>query len=278
MQIKELIKKGERILTQHNISSPHEVVISILKHKLKWDTGVIYANYNAKIKPEVVRSIFKLIERRANHEPLQYILGEVSFMGLPFKISPPIFIPRPETEELVETTIAVSKEKKFTTIVDIGCGSGVIAIALAKFLPNTQVYGVDIINLKLATLNAQINKVEERVHFLQSDLFTSFKFNQFDAIVGNLPYIPTKTIPTLSPEVKDFEALSSLDGGEEGLYFIFKVIREAKHYLKKTNPTLLLEFSPEQNEKVKKEAKKYFKRVKILSDLSSLPRILLAED
>lgn len=158
--------------------------------------------------------------------PLPYLLGEWEFYGRRFLVTPEVLIPRPETELLVELATAFGKEKKRFSVIDIGTGSGVIAVSLAAALPEARVIASDIsmAALKVARENAHLHR-QDRISFIQSDLIAPFK-GQFDLICANLPYIPSRTLEKL--DVAKSEPLLSLDGGASGLELIEKLLWQAK--------------------------------------------------
>ncbi len=160
-----------------------------------------------------------LLERRVEGEPIQYITGQTEFYGLPFRVTPDVLIPRPETEHLVECVLEAAAQSAAPRIVDVGTGSGSIAIALAYKLPNARVTAVDVSEaaLDLARWNARRNGVAERVRFLQGDLLEPVAGEQFDLVVSNPPYVPAADKGSLAVEVRDFEPSLALVAGEDGL-------------------------------------------------------------
>jgi len=170
-----------------------------------------------------------MVARRARREPLQYILGSQEFMRLEFAVTPAVLIPRHDTEVLV--TEAVRRAGEANRILDIGVGSGCIAVSLAKALPRAEVMGVEASPeaLALAEKNAEAHGV--RVTLFEGSLFEPFSGQRFDLIVSNPPYIPTADLEALQPEVRDFEPRQALDGGTDGLDFYRLIIPAATDYL-----------------------------------------------
>lgn len=287
MQVRELITRATQILQANkgidSIKESTVYALSLVAHGLGLDKTSLYMSYDNEVTDEKTEAILRLVNRKASHEPIEYVTGKVNFMGFEFLIKPPVFIPRPETEVLVETVVELAKGRggKFnapTIILDIGTGCGAIGIALLKFLPTGIVYAVDIIDLGLAKLNAIKHMVNDRINFIRGNLLTPFKFQgiRADFIVSNPPYIPTAQISSLQPEIRLFEAHSALDGGEDGLVLIRKLIRETGKYLK-PDGTLLLELSPEQENAVREEAMRYFDDVRFVKDFCGQTRILVAK-
>jgi len=223
--------------------------------------------------------------RRSEGEPLQYILGTCNFMGLELKVNPSVLIPRPETEQLVDAALKVFKSG---VALDIGTGSGNIAIALAKFVPSSKIVSIDISSkaLEVARANAQNHSLENRIQFVQKDMaaFLSDTMDQtlvekkelFDLIISNPPYIPREQLSTLPLEVQE-EPIRALDGGEDGLDFYRIIINYTPHLLR-SGACLMMEFGDGQAEAIKKliEAQKAFSNIEIIKDLASRDRIIKA--
>ncbi|MGB6194688.1 MAG: peptide chain release factor N(5)-glutamine methyltransferase, partial [Terracidiphilus sp.] len=160
-----------------------------------------------------------LLRRRLAGEPIQYIMGEAEFFGLPFRVTSDVLIPRPETEHLVERAIALAERFAGPRIVDIGTGSGAIAVTLAHILSTAQVTAIDLSEAALAVAreNAERNGVLSRINFIGGDLLEPVKAQRFDLVVSNPPYVPARDRVTLSVEVRDYEPTLALFGGEDGL-------------------------------------------------------------
>jgi release factor glutamine methyltransferase len=168
-----------------------------------------------------------LIQRRLTGEPMQYIIGETEFYGLAFRVTPDVLIPRPETEHLVEKAIELSATFQAPRIVDIGTGSGAIAVALARNLSNAQITAIDLSApaLTIARENAELHAVA--IRFLQGDLLAPVVEEQFDIVVSNPPYVPESDRPTLSVEVRDHEPSLALFAGADGLDIYRRLIPQA---------------------------------------------------
>ena len=172
------------------------------------------------------------VQKRAEGEPLQYILGTCNFMGLELSVNPAVLIPRPETEQLVDQALKVFKAGN---ALDLGCGSGNIAITLAKFVPGSQVVSVDVSAkaLAVARANARDHGLEKRVEFLQQDLVEYLKSadSLFDLIISNPPYVPTEQLSSLPVDVQH-EPSRALDGGADGLNFYRVIIKYTPRLLR----------------------------------------------
>ncbi len=190
------------------------------------------------------------MKKRKQGTPLQYLIGEVQFLGLRFRVRPGALIPRPETEEMVMRALRLLPRGRETYCLDLGTGSGVIGICLAKYLPRVVVTAVDISAdaLALAQENAALNGVTNRVNFLQSDWFEVVE-GKYDLIVSNPPYVAAEEIPRLPAEVKDHEPEIALNGGNGGLEAIARIAEQVKDYLREDG-VLLLEIGDGQGKRV----------------------------
>lgn len=229
----------------------------------------------AENKPE---RLAEWVERRCRREPLQYILGTTEFYGCRIAVDRRVLIPRPETEQVVETAIQVLSKILSPKILEIGTGSGCIAIALAKEIPNAQIIATDISPdaLKVAEANAEHNGVTNQIKFVRTDLFPQSK--KVDLIISNPPYIAEGELPKLMPEVRDWEPRLALEGGRTGLKVIKKITATAPIYLK-PNGWLILEIGDDQERQVKillEETERY-RSLNITQDLAGRPRIAAAQ-
>jgi release factor glutamine methyltransferase len=201
----------------------------LLCEVLSLDRVGLYLNFDKPLQADELASFRTMVARRAKREPLQHILGTQEFMGLEFKTTAAVLIPRHDTEVLVNEALRVFPAAR--TVLDIGSGSGCVAIALARNLPQAAVVSVDISPeaLLLARHNAALNDVN--VDFRQGSLFAPVEGEQFDLIVSNPPYIPAAALAALQPEVRDYEPRAALDGGVDGLDFYRTIIPAAPGYL-----------------------------------------------
>ncbi|HEX9005944.1 MAG TPA: peptide chain release factor N(5)-glutamine methyltransferase [Bacteroidota bacterium] len=209
----------------------------------------LYVNFDKPLTPAELAHFRGMVARRARREPLQYILGTQEFMGLEFEVAPGVLIPRHDTEVLVEE--AVRRCGNARKVLDIGVGSGCIAVSLARLIPDAEIAGVEQSTeaLAIARRNAERNGVAVSLH--EGSLFEPFAGERFDLIVSNPPYIPTGDLAGLQPEVREFEPRGALDGGPDGLDFYRLIVPAAPDYL---NPGgwLLLEVGIGQAEEVVK--------------------------
>ncbi len=210
----------------------------LLAESLGMDRVGLYTHFDQPLQPEELARFKKLIQRRMAHEPLAYIIGKREFWSLPFKVTPDVLIPRPETESLVGEALRVLADGERSDwgwrILEIGTGSGAISIALAKEVPSASLVATDLSEkaLALARENAFRNGFQGRIRFLHGDLFDPLKEeNPFDLILSNPPYIPRNHFPSLAPEVRDFEPRMALEGGKDGLAFFRRALPRMGRYL-----------------------------------------------
>ncbi|WP_348264372.1 peptide chain release factor N(5)-glutamine methyltransferase [Telmatobacter sp. DSM 110680] len=219
-----------------------------------------------------------LLERRRKGEPIQYIIGETEFYGMPFRVTPDVLIPRPETEHLVEKCVALATQKD-ARILDVGTGSGAISIALAVHLPHAYLTAVDISEaaLSIARDNAKLNHVADRIRFLNGDLLTPVSDEQFDIIVSNPPYVPNTDRALISVEVREHEPAVALFGGDDGLA-IFRRLIPAAYAAVAPGGYLAFEFGFSQMSDVEFLLKSAgFQKIEFTHDLQGIPRIASAQ-
>lgn len=277
VKINDLLKKGIAAL-QNSVSMPSLEAELFLAHILGKDRLYVLAFGDRQVETEEENAFFKMCERRAKGEPAAYIIGEKEFMSLKFKVNPSVLIPRPETELLTEHII----EKYFgesISILDLCTGSGAIAVSLAHFLPNARVLATDISDdtLTVAKTNAEINKVQNRVSFIKADALIKTDFGQrFDILVSNPPYIESAVIPTLDKDVKDFEPIKALDGGDDGLIFYKNIVDNIDINLKRRGE-IFFEIGFNQAKSVCDIMKTKFENIKVIKDLAGLDRIVTGQ-
>jgi release factor glutamine methyltransferase len=274
--IKRLIEFTTDYFDKAGIESPRLEAEILLAYTLKKKRIDLYINFDKAATKEELASFKELIKRRKDHEPSAYITGTKHFMSLEFKVTKDVLIPRPETEHLVGSAMDISKAFEVKSILDIGTGSGAIAISLAKYIPDAHVTATDISQaaLDVAKENALKHGVEQRLELVLADTFPGGP-EKFDLIVSNPPYIKSEVIPKLMPEVKDHEPMSALDGGKDGMDVYRKILAGAKDHLSEKGK-LIFEIDPPLTEVIKKlSLEEGFKNIEILKDLGGLDRIAL---
>jgi release factor glutamine methyltransferase len=252
-----------------------ELLVAHIKHR---DRTWVLSHPEHWIEPGEERDLQNLLDRRLSGEPLPYILGEWEFYGRKFSVTPSVLIPRPETEILVEAALNwLESNPGCRQAVDVGTGSGVIAITLANKIPDLRISATDISPqaLKIAEENAVRFGLSSRIVFLQSDLIADLP-GTYHLVCANLPYIPSiylKNDPKLG-----FEPVSALDGGANGMEVVKQLLNELPE--KFSHPSLaLLEIQFDQGDTLKSYAAEFFSdaRIEVLPDLSGLPRVLRIE-
>ena len=234
-----------------------------------------------KILDEKTILIFNnYVNRRVKNEPISYITKTKEFMSLEFDVTDGILIPRPDTEILVEEIINIYKDKD-VKILDLCTGSGAIAVSLACYLKKARLVAVDKFDvcLKTASKNAVKHHVDDRVSVVKSDVLESVEVDdKFDCIVSNPPYIKSDVLPTLSADVKNYEPMYALDGGNDGLIFYRKITDYAKENLI-TSGILAFEIGFDQASDVMTIIKNTdcFKNIRLIRDLAGLDRVIIAE-
>ena len=276
MNIFETIKFGSNLLKKSEISShilDSEILLSNVLNKTR---EKILVNLDQKITQKNILKFKKYIERRSKYEPVAYILEEKEFWSKKFIVNKNTLIPRPETELLVEKLVKIFKGKNIS-ILDIGTGSGCIILSLLINLKKSIGLGVDVSKkaILIAIKNAKRHELFNRVKFLNKS-FESIFSKKFDLIVSNPPYIERKSIKNLSEDIKRFEPKIALDGGNDGLDLIKKVIYKSKRFLK-INGMLALEIGNEQIKKVSKILiDNNFRIVHVIKDYKNNVRCVLA--
>lgn len=253
----------------------------LLLHTLCITRASLLTGYDRTLSPGEQAAYFAAITRRLTHEPVQYITGEREFYGLPLHVTPAVLIPRNLTEHLVEAVLEEllphDQSGESLRVVDVGTGSGAIAIAIAFHLPHAQVTALDLSPeaLAIATENAARNNLQHRIHLLTSDLLRAVVDEPpFDAVLSNPPYIATTERETLHPQVREYEPATALYAGETGLDIYRHLIPQASAALK-PNGLLALEFGPTQRDAIAALLTGW-NDVRSINDFDQTPRIVLA--
>jgi len=277
MNIIELINIGSNLLKEKNIQShilDSEILLSKTLNKSRED---ILINLDEKINEKDIFKYKNYIDRRIKNEPIAYILEEKEFWSKKFKVNKNTLIPRPETELLINKLSEIFKEKKIS-ILDIGTGSGCIILSLLDELKSSTGIGIDISKeaVSIAKINGLRLNLLNRVKFLNKSVSSIFN-KKFDLIVSNPPYIESKDMKNLSEDIRRYEPRLALDGGNDGLDLIKKVIYKSKSILK-TKGTLALEIGNEQIKKVSKILFDNNFRIKhVINDYKNNVRCVIAE-
>lgn len=279
MVIKEILEMGSERLKKLSFSDPIKESMYIMSRVLKEDKSFLYTNLDKWVSNEEEDKFFSYINRRATGEPMSYIFNEKEFMGLELFVGKGVLIPRPETEILVEYILDYldSFKGQESRVLDIGTGTGAIALSIANNCKTSEVLGIDISDTALSIARKNLGSLKvKNVSFRKSDLFENInKDEKFSIIVSNPPYIKTSVIDGLQRDVKNFEPKLALDGGRDGLSFYRRIISQSKEFLENRG-MVIFEIGFDQGESVKRMLKdEDFKNIKILKDLQGLDRIVL---
>lgn len=274
------MKQAVNLLEKAGCPEPRLDSLLLLSHATGMKKEWLLAHPDVQVEEEKRLIFLSLLDRRLKREPLFYILGRVEFYGITLKIDQRALIPRPETEIMVEKVLEWAQKLPRLTIADVGTGSGAVAVALALRLKGkAYIYALDSSPqaLELAKENAALHDVGENILFLRSDLLSALE-EPVDAIVANLPYIPSAQLEKLAPELH-WEPREALDGGPDGLESIRKLLFQAPSYLKKGG-AVFLEVGPGQARSVKALARRVFPSARIFSflDLRGIMRVVEVEN
>jgi len=296
--LRSLLKRGIHLLREAHVPSDTLAAELLLLHVIGHDRTWLYSHPEEILPEPAAQEFLRLIQRRIAGEPTQHLTGHQEFWGLDFEVTPDVLIPRPETEHLIEVAldrlavreILAGRAPKLTgeniSIVDIGTGSGCIAIALAKELPAAQIFATDVspAALALAQHNATRLGFAGRITFLESDLFSAFSSLatghsplQSDLVVSNPPYISERDKAALPIEVREHEPPAALYGGEEGYEFYGQLVSEAARHLK-SGGLLVLELGHDSLPAVRPLLESpQWTNLLVTNDLAGIPRVLSAE-
>lgn len=272
MKICEALRKAIKELKENNIEEPINSARRILAYTLDVTKEYLIINNEKELSDKQEKRYNANIHKIILGEPIQYIIGKQEFMGIEFIVDSNVLIPQPDTEILVEKVIELIKSKGKTKVLDLCTGSGAIAVSITKYVPEAEVVATDISAeaLKVAKQNDRENKIE----LIKSDLFENIH-EKFDIIVSNPPYIKTEEIKHLSKQVQN-EPLLALNGGQDGLYFYRKIIKEAHNFLNK-NGYLCLEIGEDQKAQVVEiiQDSNYYSNIKTYKDLANNDRVVI---
>jgi release factor glutamine methyltransferase len=281
LTVLEAVNSAADYLEKKGIKSARLNSELLLAHVLNCKRLELYLSFDRPLQKNEIDALRELIKRRSTFEPLQYIIGKVEFYGLEFEVNPSVLIPRPETELLVEQILISLNKEEHLKIMDIGCGSGNIAIALAKHLPNAFITAIDISESAILTAknNAKLNNVERQIAFSNKNILNGLEIGEdhFDVIVSNPPYVSSEDFADLEPELRLFEPKIALTDEVDGLTFYRKISTIAKTLLKEKGK-LFFEIGAGQSQQVKNIlAENDFTNVVIKKDYSDIDRIIIGE-
>lgn len=273
INLEQLLRQGEERLFLAGIEDWKTDAWYLMEYTFHMNRVSFWVNRLEEAPEEKEKEYLSLVEKRASHIPLQHMTGEQEFMGLTFFVSQDVLIPRQDTEILVEEVMKYADGKK---VLDLCTGSGCIILSLSKLCQLEKACGADVSPAALEVAEKNKQRLGAQAGFIQSDLFEQVR-ESFDIIVSNPPYIKSREIDTLMPEVRLFEPRLALDGDEDGLFFYRKIIREAGDYLN-TRGMLFFEIGADQGRAVAGLLKKAgYCQVEIIQDLAGLDRVVKGE-
>lgn len=293
MKIGQSLKSAREFLNMKGIEDPSREAGLLLSWALKKDLGYLFTHPDMELSENEQNSLLQAVEKRGRNEPFSYITGEVRFYDLPFNVNSNVLIPRGDTELLVEAALTAIGRKPayfnqgmFTLpikekykVLDIGTGSGCVAVTIARNSAESSVDAIDISDDALLTAhnNASMNKVEDRVSFYKIDFLKDISIlkTDYDLVVSNPPYIPSKDISGLMPSVRDYEPHSALDGGEDGLIF-YRTISENARKILTPGGILAVECGFDQAEDICALFRQSDMEILILKDLSGIDRVIVS--
>ena len=250
----------------------------LLMFTLNCDRAYLYAHPERKLSGDEQRRYEAALAKRTSGVPAQYITGHQEFWGMDLIVSFAVLIPRPETEHLIETVLELTElEKAGIRVVDVGTGSGCIALALAKELPQAEIHAIDIsaAALEIARANAARHQLEGRIHFREADLLAGFARNSFDFIVSNPPYVGESEEDEVQLEVRKFEPRNAVFAGPTGLEIIARLIPQAAVALRHGG-WLVMEISGTIAEGARRLLNEW-EEIRIINDLQGIPRVIAAK-
>jgi release factor glutamine methyltransferase len=238
----------------------------------------LYLQFDRLITKSEVDLYREYVRKRVGGMPVQYVLGKTSFRYLDLVVTPDVLIPRHDTEILVDVALDYVGKLGVPKCLDLCCGSGAIALSIAYECKQAFIVGSDVSDsaLKIAVRNSYLNQLNKRVYWVCSDLYDGLNFYDFDIITCNPPYIPSKEIQSLQPEIREYEPFLALDGGEDGLDYFRYILKEVTRYLA-IGGSLILEVGDNQADTVTKLVGRsgYFESLSTVKDLKDRPRIII---
>lgn len=279
MSAGRLLQRGVSELERAGVADSRIQAELLLRHALGCSRESLLVRLHEPVPAEASGHFFQLVERRRGRVPVQYVVGAQEFFGLSFRVTPAVLIPRPESEGLVEETVRELGDAHEPRIVDVGCGSGCVTVAIAHTLAAAELVAIDQspAALAIARENALRHGVASRIEFLEGDLLIPLQTGDVDAIVSNPPYVPDDELETLEPEVSEHEPRQALSGGKDGLSVIERLLPAADKALRHGG-FFFMEIGHDQDERVKELVTKAgLEHLRTVPDLAGIPRIVVAK-
>jgi release factor glutamine methyltransferase len=275
--LKEALTSAIDRLTAARVGSPRMNAEVLLMFTLGCDRAYLYAHSERPISGEEFQRYDDALSQRATGVPAQYIIGHQEFWGMDLVVSPAVLIPRPETEHVIETVLPLAKSLAKPRIIDVGTGSGAIALALARELPRGEIHATDIsdVALEIARANAARHQMELCIQFHHTDLLAGIDFDRFDFVVSNPPYVGESEEDQVQLEVRKFEPRNAVFAGPSGVEVIERLVPQAGAVLK-PGGWLVIEISGTIVEKVRQMLFRW-SGLRVVSDLQGIPRVVAAQ-
>ena len=280
MSLGDSLQSAIRFLTDEQVPSPRMNAELLLLFVLGVDRAYLYAHPERELSSDEQARYDEALRERATGKPAQYITGHQEFWGMDLIVTPAVLIPRPETEHVIETVLELAREFPARTIVDVGTGSGCIALALAMEFPQAQITATDISPeaLEVARANAARHRLEKRIEFVEADLLkrdvASYVSTEVDLVVSNPPYVSEEERDKVQREVRKFEPRVAVFGGEHGFDIYRRLIPQAKEVLR-VGGWLVMEMGFSQEEEIRKLLADW-SEVRVTADLQGIPRVVAA--
>jgi release factor glutamine methyltransferase len=279
MYLKQAVDSAYALFVQNDVPSPRLNAELLLMFVLGRERAYLYAHPERELNAEEQERYDEVIRERARGCPTQYITGHQEFWGLDLLVSPAVLIPRPETEHVVETVLELVKPmepQQTLRLVDVGTGSGCIAMALASELPRAEIHACDISEeaLEMSSINAARLGLEQRVSLRKSDLLSAYTGETFDLVVSNPPYVGESEADKVQKQVREFEPKIAVFSGQEGLDIYRRLVPQA-HVALKPGGWFVCEIGFSSEEKVR-ELLAAWAEIQVTADLQGIPRVIAA--
>ena len=281
MQLKQAVDAAYKLFLENDVPSPRLNAELLLLFVLSRERAYLYAHPERELTPNEQANFDEVVRERARGCPTQYITGHQEFWGLDLLVSPAVLIPRPETEHVVETVLELMKEYPFDgpgrlKLLDVGTGSGCIALALASELPHAEIHACDISEeaLEIARVNAARLALGGKVLFRKSDLLSVYSGEQFDFVISNPPYVGEADAEKVQKQVREFEPRIAVFSGQEGLDIYRKLVPQTHEHLR-PGGWFVAEIGFSEEAKVR-ELLDGWEDVQVTADLQGIPRVVAA--
>jgi release factor glutamine methyltransferase len=277
MELKTALEHAVGVLTSRDVASPRLAAEVLLMHTLECDRAHLYAHPERVLTPDEMNEYHSFVHERASGKPTQYITGHQEFWGMDFLVTEAVLIPRPETEHSVEAVLDLARaDLSIKKIIDVGTGSGCIALAIAKELPDREIHASDISEVALAIARENAERLGlERVQFQKTDLLRGAKPGSYDLIVSNPPYVGKNEPEKVQQIVRDWEPELAVFGGATGLEVYERLVPQAMDTLR-AGGWLLMEIGYSIEQPIR-ELLRRWSQVQIKPDLQGIPRVAIAK-